>query len=187
MLIVFGAISTIGTDVGTGVEPLIAAVASIGGGMTVAIEVAVGEGIGVSVGGIVEVAEGIGMEVAVEVAVGFGVRVTIEVGVGLGVNVGARVGGSCVRVGGAGVEDGRGAAVDGCASSGTVGIKVGNTKMDLGLPLAKNAPVKVPRTTSIRAEKNTHLLRVTLNPLSAGHRAYSTPAMEGPPSHYLPF
>lgn len=72
-------------------------------------------------------------------------------------------------VGGTGVEDGIGVAVGGCVGSGTVGIKVGNTKMDVGLPLVKNAPVKVPKTTSTRAEKNTHLLCVTLNPLHAGY------------------
>jgi hypothetical protein len=176
MLIVFGAISTTGIDVGMGVDPLMVAVASIGGGRIVLIGVADGGGMGVAVGGSEEVGEGMGIAVAVAVAVGHGVRVAVAAG--FDASSSTAVGTSCVGVGGSGVGDGMGVAVGGCVGSGTVGTRVGNTKMALGSPLAKIAPVKVPKTTSTRAENNTQLRRATLSPLYAGHRSTRWPPME---------
>ena len=63
-------------------------------------------------------------------------------------------------MGGTGVGTSVNVADGGNVGSEIVGTSVGSIKTDIGSPLTRNAPPKVPKTANIRASGTTHLPRV---------------------------
>lgn len=78
-------------------------------------------------------------------------------------------------MGGTGVGISVNVADGGNVGSGSVGIKVGNTKTDTGSPLTRNVPTKVPKTANMRASGITHLLRAILTPIHTKLHCSRTP------------
>jgi hypothetical protein len=152
---ILGAISTVGTGVGTAVVSEKVGVTAINAGASS--ERTSSEGLGVAEGRRVGVAVGASVGVAVGIGVGKG-KVGVEVGVGARVLVGLGTGVSV----GWGVGIGAGTGVDvtgGSVGSDTVGASVGSTNARPGSPTISTTTRATPKTASDKTKKTIHLVR----------------------------